>query len=420
MMLTGNIDPEDVKQAISSGVSEYLLKPFKISTLRNKVCRAFSSPIPKNSISEVLTTAEPNETRNALRSILIVDDEPNNITVLTELLKEKYNLQACLSGAKALSICDSEKLPDLILLDIMMPKMDGLTVCNKLKSNPLTEHIPIIFITALSQTKDVVKGLSMGAADYISKPISPEITLARIETHIKIVNQRKEVELQLDTMMENMRLKDDIERITHHDLKNPLSVIVAAADTLKNEGEYSKQGIELIADSADLMKQMIDEKMLLLQLENKTTDYALLPINALALINKVVYGQRIKCKQKCILVKYKFSNKINFLGVELFCFNLFNNLLTNAIEAAPDNTEVEIALELNSDKIVTTIKNQGLIPEKIQARFFDKFITHGKEGGTGLGTYSAKLLALAQDGDISFLSNEEDGTSLIVKLKAAP
>ena len=298
--------------------------------------------------------------------------------------------------------------------------MDGLTVCNKLKSNPLTEHIPIIFITALAQTKDVVKGLSIGAADYISKPISPEITLARIETHIKIVNQRKEVESQLDTMMENMRLKDDIERITHHDLRNPLSVIVAAADTLKNKGEYLGQEVDLITGSADLMKQMIDEKMLLLQLENKTTDYEFLPINALELINKVVYGLRIKCKQKGILVKYKFSNKINFLGVELFCFNLFNNLLTNAIEAAPDNTEVDITLEFNSDEIVTTIKNQGLISEKIQARFFDKFITHGKEGGTGLGTYSAKLFAIAQDGDISFLSNKENGTSLIVKLKTAP
>ena len=82
MMLTANIDPGDVKQAISSGVSEYLLKPFKLNTLKNKVRRAFSSPIPKKSIHEASTTADPHETKNALRSILIVDDEPNNITVL--------------------------------------------------------------------------------------------------------------------------------------------------------------------------------------------------------------------------------------------------------------------------------------------------------------------------------------------------
>ncbi|TWX63426.1 response regulator [Colwellia demingiae] len=430
IMLTANIDQENVKQAILSGVSAYIIKPFNMNSLKRNINRAFSSPIPKKplidatkkSALDVTDSTEHIKLNKSNNSILIVDDEPNNITVLTELLKEKYTLQACLSGVKALAICNQEQLPDLILLDIMMPEMDGLTVCQHLKNNPLTEHIPIIFISALTQTKDVVKGLSIGAADYITKPISPEITLARINIHMKQVLQREEVALQLETMIENMRLKEDIERIIHHDLKNPLAVIISAADTLKQQKAYSKEEVSLITESAETIKEMIDEQMLIHQLENNSTERELLPINALELFNKVVYGQKDKCQINNILVQYKIAKSIKFFGNQLLCFNLFNNLLANAIEASPANGNVNITIEQeqSSDVIIFNISNQGMIPEKIQARFFDKFITEGKENGTGLGTYSAKLSALAQGGDVSFSSTEENGTTLTVTLKAMP
>lgn len=427
IMLTGNIEQENVKQAILSGVSAYIVKPFNMNSLKRNINRAFLSPIPKKppieaSKKSVLGVTGSAGNTKSTNSILIVDDEPNNITVLTELLKEKYTLQACLSGVKALEICNQDPLPDLILLDIMMPKMDGLTVCQSLKDNPLTEHIPIIFISALTQTKDVVKGLSIGAADYITKPISPEITLARINIHMKQVLQREEVALQLETMIENMRRKEDIERIIHHDIKNPLAVIVSAADTLKHQKAYSKEEVRLITESAETIREMIDEQMLIHQLENNSTERELFPINALELFNKVVYGQKDKCQANNILVQYKIAKSIKFLGNQLLCFNLFNNLLANAIEASPTNGMINIKIEeaQASDAIIFDISNEGMIPEKIQARFFDKFITEGKENGTGLGTYSAKLSALAQGGDISFSSTQESGTTLTVTLKAMP
>lgn len=426
IMLTAHINQGDVKEAVISGVSEYLTKPFNIHLLKTKISRAFLSPVPKRVFTEAPTKASPDLEEPAIavkgkpkNSILIVDDEPNNITVLTELLKDTYSLQACLSGAKALEICSQELLPDLILLDIMMPKMDGLAVCTQLKDNPLTEHIPIIFISALAESKDVVKGLSLGAVDYITKPIAPEITLARIHTHMKQVHQREEMSAQLDTMIENIRLKEDIERITHHDLKNPLSVIISAADTLKQQQSYSQKEIELITESAYAIQEMIDEQMLIHQLENDSTEREMDKLNALALFNKVVYGQKEKFTVNNVLVNYQINNAIHFLGNELLCFNMFNNLLANAIEASPANGEVSIVLENDGSNVVFHINNQGLIPEQIQARFFDKFITHGKEQGTGLGTYSAKLSALAQGGDIRFSSTVEKGTTLTVTLKVA-
>lgn len=117
-------------------------------------------------------------------TILVVDDTPDNLTLVSNLLKTDYRVRVAISGEKALKIAFSETPPDLILLDVMMPIMDGYEVCQQLRANPLTVHIPIIFLTAKSEVEDERKGLSLGASDYITKPISPPILEARVKTHL--------------------------------------------------------------------------------------------------------------------------------------------------------------------------------------------------------------------------------------------
>lgn len=117
-------------------------------------------------------------------TILVVDDTPDNLTLVSNLLKKDYRVRVAISGEKALKIAFSETPPDLILLDVMMPGMDGYEVCQLLRENPLTAHIPIIFLTAKSEVEDERKGLSLGASDYITKPISPPILEARVKTHL--------------------------------------------------------------------------------------------------------------------------------------------------------------------------------------------------------------------------------------------
>jgi putative two-component system response regulator len=117
--------------------------------------------------------------------ILVVDDIAQNISIVNEILKPYYKIMAALSGPKALEIANSDNSPDLILLDIMMPEMDGFEVCKKLKSDSKTREIPIIFLSALDDMKDKVKGLELGAVDYLSKPFQPEEVLARVKTHLK-------------------------------------------------------------------------------------------------------------------------------------------------------------------------------------------------------------------------------------------
>ena len=117
-------------------------------------------------------------------TILVVDDTPDNLTLVSNLLKKDYRVRVAISGEKALKIALSETPPDLILLDVMMPVMDGYEVCQQLRNNVLTVHIPVIFLTAKSEVEDERKGLSLGASDYITKPISPPILEARVKTHL--------------------------------------------------------------------------------------------------------------------------------------------------------------------------------------------------------------------------------------------
>ncbi len=117
--------------------------------------------------------------------VMIVDDMPANLSLLANLLNTSYNIRVANSGNKALELAQVEPLPDAILLDVMMPIMDGWTVCEKLKSNEVTAHIPIIFLTAKNSLEDEEHGLNLGAVDFISKPISPPIVLARLRTHLQ-------------------------------------------------------------------------------------------------------------------------------------------------------------------------------------------------------------------------------------------
>lgn len=125
------------------------------------------------------------------QTILVVDDTPDNIALLSTMLKDRYKVRAANSGERALAIAAGQPRPDLILLDIMMPGMDGYEVCERLKIDPHTADIPVIFLTAKVQVEDEEFGLRLGAVDYITKPISPPIVLARVETHLTLKRARQ-------------------------------------------------------------------------------------------------------------------------------------------------------------------------------------------------------------------------------------
>ncbi len=161
-------------------------------------------------------------------TILIVDDEPINLSVLSEQLKPSYQVRACKSGAQAIQAANGEPRPDLILLDVMMPGMNGYAVLERLKEDEKTKDIPVIFISALNEEIDEENGLRLGAVDYISKPVRPAIMLARVRTHLEIKQSRDQLKNQ------NFCLEAEVTRRINENLliqNVSLNVILELAET---------------------------------------------------------------------------------------------------------------------------------------------------------------------------------------------
>lgn len=152
-------------------------------------------------------------------TILVVDDTPDNIQLLDGLLRPHYRIRAALNGAKALEIAARSPQPDLILLDVMMPEMDGYAVCRHLKANPATREIPVIFVTARSETADETLGFELGAADYLTKPVSPPVVLARVKTHLALHHQNRELERKVKERTAQLEATQEALRVAMKNLR---------------------------------------------------------------------------------------------------------------------------------------------------------------------------------------------------------
>ena len=223
------------------------------------------------------------------QTILVVDDTPDNIALLSTLLKDRYKVRAANNGERALAIAAGQPRPDLILLDIMMPGMDGYEVCERLKVDPHTADIPVIFLTAKVQVEDEEFGLRLGAVDYITKPISPPIVLARVETHLTLKRARQFLQdrnayleaevwrrsrevmaIQEVTIMAMASLAETRDNATGNHIRRTQHYVRALAQHLRHHPRFSAalndETIELLFKSAplhDIGKVGIPDRILL-------------------------------------------------------------------------------------------------------------------------------------------------------------
>lgn len=194
------------------------------------------------------------------QTILVVDDSPENIDILSDVLRPHYRIRVATHGEKALKIIYSDDPPDLILLDIMMPEMSGLELCRRIKLNPDRCHIPIIFVTAMGSLDDEKQGFEIGAVDYITKPISPSIVLARVRTHLALYDQTRELErmVQQRTYELNATRHEIIHRLScaaeHRDYETGHHVLRVAhyARILAKRHGLGERAVEIIFTTAPM------------------------------------------------------------------------------------------------------------------------------------------------------------------------
>jgi two-component system sensor histidine kinase/response regulator len=429
VMITAEAERERVVEAIAQGVNALLVKPYTAGGLAERISMAMTSRprkvvalSPNQSHSNVESSPTTNFKVESKRStILVVDDTSDNVELLFQLFKDTYRVRISLNGERALEICTSDDPPDLVLLDIMMPGLDGFEVAQRMREHPNSEHIPIIFVTAMETDEAHLKGMALGAVDFVTKPINPDFLVPRVRNFLRYVELHKQLQAEYDTLLENARLREDVEHITRHDMKGPLAGVISIIQTLGEDNGLSRKQIEQLRMAEDAALQtlnMINLSAELYKIETGRFKLNPEPVKIGDILRRVVELSRHTFSEKHLIISVDTDvaavneEPPKSVGDAMLCYSLFQNLIKNACEAAPEKTQVEVKLH-NENPLRITIANTGVVPAAIRNQFFEKFVTYGKSGGTGLGTYSAKLLAEAQKGSVSLDVSDETGRTTI-------
>jgi K+-sensing histidine kinase KdpD len=216
-------------------------------------------------------------------------------------------------------------------------------------------------------------------------------------------------------------MREDVDRIMRHDLKGPLSGIIGIPEALLEDDNLSDEQRELLSyihDSGAKMLRMINESLVLYKIETGTFQLNPELVNIRDVIEQVVASLGNICESNQASIEIRLTETITVLGNAMLCYSALTNLIKNALEAAPEKSNILITGVSKDHKAVIAITNPGSVPDEIRQCFFDKYTTSGKKSGTGLGTYSARILIEAQNGDISLDTSLPGSVTIIVELPA--
>jgi signal transduction histidine kinase len=370
--------------------------------------------------------------------ILIVDDSADNLQVLFQLLRDDYAVIAATTGEKAIKMAQKSPHPDLILLDVIMPNMDGYEVFTQLKANPETADISVIFITALNEGLDEAKGLDLGAIDYITKPFNPSVVKARIKNHLRLQNLNKELQENNQTLARVTRLKDEFLANMSHELRTPLNAILGMTEGLQDGvfGEVNPQqqkSLEVITRSSNHLLALINDILDVakiesgkIELEWETIAVSSLCRSSLSLVKTQAYNKKIE------LVTQLSEGLPDLWGDERRIRQILINLLNNAVKFTPEGGKVILSAHLlqgeadedseGKEYLRITVKDTGIgISQEEQKQLFQPFVQidsslNRKYAGTGLGLTLVKQLVQLHGGRVSLQSDKGVGSCFRVDL----
>jgi signal transduction histidine kinase len=375
----------------------------------------------------------PGSSRKSL--VLIVDDLPDNLQVLAGHLTEAgHEILAASNGPRAIALVRNRK-PDLILLDIMMPGMDGLEVCKILKADPESADIPIIFITARTETDDVLHGFKLGAVDYITKPFKPAELIARVRTHLELKSSRDLLftyNKQLERISKHLRrLNDDKNRflgIVSHDIRGAFGNVVSVSRLLVDEGgEPEDEAGQLLRDIGVEAEHMIALAQNLLNID--AIEHGTVRMKTERVVGRDLLDFAINAHQMAARTKHLncqvFSDDSSIRGDLTACRQIMTNLISNAVKYSPRNSRVWIQAAAHGDgRICLSVRDEGPgLSAEDQKKLYRPFTrlsskALGNEHSAGLGLCIVKLMVEAMGGEIICNSRLGEGTTFSILLPA--
>lgn len=363
--------------------------------------------------------------------ILIIDDTPMNVDLLSALLsKEGYDIQAAGNGSLALDMVQQSP-PDLILLDIMMPGLDGYQVCQALKANEQTREIPVIFISALDHVDDIVKAFEVGGVDYITKPFQRQEVRARVKSHLTLIQQRRQIEEQLQHEVQTYqaldKMKDQFIYSATHDLKNPLNIILGFTYLLENidGATFEVEGKHyLAAIQRGVMKmQALIQDMLELAKLQANTKLSLSSISLNDLLAAAMRDFEMPAREKNITLTFQPCEEAVTLWVDQQRMaRVIENLVSNAIKYTPEGGTVQVRAGLEDNTAIIQVTDTGLgIPEKDLPHLFEPFFrvqeeSHQAVEGTGVGLTIVQTIVQQHGGHVSVESELGKGSTFRIAL----
>jgi signal transduction histidine kinase len=350
-------------------------------------------------------------------NLLVVDDSPANLQLLGGMLRRhSFKVRLVPSGELALQTARHE-LPDLILLDINMPGMNGYEVCTRLKADEQFKAIPVIFISALDDTLDKVKAFSVGGVDYVTKPFQFDEVLARVRTHLALRYQEQQLEQACTRLQELERLRDSLVHMIVHDMRSPLMVVRMSLDLIKSTAPSEVKDLEQLIKSAEDATASLTEMTALL-LDTSRMEAGQMPINKqrqdlTKTLRATMDSLALMADQR--QVRLQAPEALMAQYDQDLVGRVVANLLTNAFKFTTATGGVTLSVGHQDGEIRVSIADtgQGIAPEYHQ-KIFEKFSQTeicNKRIGVGLGLAFCKLAVEAHGGKIGVESQLGQGST---------
>jgi two-component system sensor histidine kinase/response regulator len=370
------------------------------------------------------------EDSNRKDTILIVDDNKKNLQVLGNVLHEEgYKIAVAEDGYQAVKLAE-KIVPGLILLDVMMPGIDGFEVCMSLKSKKELKNIPVIFLTAKSETTDIIEGFKRGGVDYITKPFKKEELLARINTHMELANARRLLKKRAEDLNAANAAKDKLFSIIAHDLRHPLADLKTLLELLLFDYDrFTKEDIikcfKEIRDSTDETYNLLQNLLQWSRKEMKSLSREPESFNLDDVVYSIIKLFKQSTGKKNISVNYNKGQGLKVFADRNMIEAVLRNLINNAIKFSYKDGNIIISAKREKNMVEVQVKDFGRgIKKEHQAALLTESIaisTRGtnNEKGTGVGLNLCRDFIRQNKGRLWFESKEGKGSSFYFTVPAA-